>query len=96
MALSAVGVAVLVFNVAKQMIIAAGKGTAAKAVALVAVVGAIGTMDGVNELVKGVSGEVVVMSGTVVALWRIGWLDSMARWRKMLATSLAALYLLRC
>ncbi len=40
----------MIFKEAKWMIIAAGRGTAVKAVALVAVVGAVGMMDAANEL----------------------------------------------
>ncbi len=59
MASSAVGAAVVVFDAAKWMIIATGRGTAVNALALLAVV------EAVNEQV----GEEVVMSETAVALY---------------------------
>ncbi len=96
MASSATGAAVVIFDAARWAIIVAVRKTAVKAVALVAVVDAVGMMDAVNELtVNGHVGEEVVMSETAVALWRIGELDSLARWCKMMAASLAVEYLLR-
>jgi hypothetical protein len=86
----------VIFDAARWAITVAVRKTAVKAVALVAVVDAVGMMDAVNELtVNGQVGEEVVMSETAVALWRIGELDSLARCCKMMAASLAVEYLLR-
>jgi hypothetical protein len=71
------GAAVVKFDAAKWMIIGTGRGKAVKAVALV---GAVGTTDAANELtINRWAKEEVVTSETVVALWRIGVLDSIAR-----------------
>jgi hypothetical protein len=62
----------------------------------VVVEGAVVTLDAMNELtVNGlVKGEVVIPENTV-ALLIIVVLESMARWQKMMATSLPVEYLLR-
>ncbi len=79
------------------MIVAARRGAAVKAVAFVAVVGAVVTVDVVNKLtVNSQAGGKVVMAETTVAFLRIVGLDSMARWHKMTAISLAVEYLMRC